>query len=448
MTTAYLVTSALLVLTVAAVRHHRSSVSVPVLIMLLAAAGWNLARADRGAVDPAPSVTVAINVVFVQITAASFYVATRRLVYGRWRMSGWFWALAIGVSTATFIGMLPSVGLTTGEDYYASPVYVVHLAYSFALFGAGILTLSSRQHDPSPHVRRVVSAVQLGALLVLTLQVLYPSLTPLAVAATAMVMVWTTGHVGEWSRSASRAGRLLDSIGVFILVVDRSGRLQDWNGPAASLLRLKGHTARRDLDVAAALGMSMPFLDESTVTLQIEGGELRTSLSVHPVDPLSRTSDRVLMFRPVRSSVESSSFPTVSGALKGHDPATQTLGRKAAVDQLRAAAEEGQRVLRLDIKPRTPRRADEVMFLMARRMEARAAERGWTETEWARLDTWTFVTPILDAHFEAIPAHVVVEDLGVDMVVSFFEPLPDESAADFVRRVSADEYDHNSAQNS
>src|SRR5690606_8571135 len=100
----------------------------------------------------------------------------------------------------------------------------------------------------------------------------------------------------------------------------------------------------------------------------------------------------------VRSSVESSSFPTISGALKGHDPATQTLGRKAALEQLRIAVQENRRILRLDITPRTPRRADEVMFLMARRMEARAAERGWPDAEWARLDTWTFVTPMLDPH--------------------------------------------------
>ncbi|MTB89522.1 hypothetical protein H9L21_14915 [Aeromicrobium senzhongii] len=446
MTTVYLVTSALMVLTIAAVRHHRSSVSVPVTIMLLAIAGWNLVRADRGPIDPTPSIAVAINVVFVQITAAAFYVATRRLVQGRWHMPRWFWAVAIAFGTASFVGMLPSVGLTTGDAYYASPVYVMHLAYSFALFGGGVLTLNSRQHDPSPHVRHVVMAVQVGTLSVLTAQVLFPGFTPLAVATMAMVMAWTTGHVAAWSRSASRAGRLLDSIGVFIFVIDRAGRLQDWNGPAASLLRLTGHTAEQGLHVSSALAMSVPFLDESTVTLPIEGGELRTAVTVHPVDPLARGSDRVVMLRPVRSTVESSSFPAVSGALKGHDPATQTLGRKAALEMLRIAAVEGRQMLRIDVVPRTPRRADDVMFLVARRMEARATERGWLDVPWARLDTWTLIAPMLDPTFEGVPARIPLDDLGLDMLVSFHRPAAAEPPEAFVRRMTEEGLNRDSAQ--
>lgn len=448
MTAAYLVTTAVLLLSALAVRHHRPSVSVPVVIMVLAAAGWNLARAVRGPDDPEPSVIVAVNVVLVQVCAAAFYVMARRLVHGRWSPSVWVWVAAVAFATASFVGMLPAVGITDGDLYYASPVYVVHLAYTFALLGGGVLTISTRQHDPSRHVRRVVRAVEVAAVFIVTFQVLMPALTPLAVSAVAVVMVWTTGHVGAWSRSASRADRLLDSIGVFIFVVDRAGRLQDWNGPAASLLRLRGQSAARGMELGTALSMPPAFVDGSTVTLQIQGGELRTSLSVHSVDPLSRDSDLVLMFRPVRSSVESSSFPTISGALKGHDPATQTLGRKAALEQLRIAAEEGRRILRLDITPRTPRRADEVMFLMARRMEARAAERGWPEAEWARLDTWTFVTPVLDPQFEGVPAHVEIDDMGVDMMITFHDPVPGESTADFIRRVSTHTYHHDSAQNS
>src|SRR5690606_26192512 len=228
------------------------------------------------------------------------------------------------------------------------------------------------------HVRHVVLAIQCAAVLVLTFQALLPALTSVAVASVALVLVWTTNHVSAWSRSASRAGRLLDSIGVFIFVVDRAGMLQDWNGPAASLLRMTGHTAAHGLNLNSAFSMPVPFVDDSTVTLHIQGGELRTSVSVHAVDPLKRDSDRVLMLRPVRSSVESSSFPTVSGALKGHDPATQTLGRKAALEQLHTAAVEGKQVLHLEVIPRTSRRPDEAMFLMARRMEARAAEYGYS----------------------------------------------------------------------
>ncbi|GAA3539090.1 hypothetical protein AFL01nite_29680 [Aeromicrobium flavum] len=446
MTGVYVVTAVLVLLSVPLIRHHRSAVSVPVTIMVLSVAGWNLARAVRGPEDTEPSLIVAVNVLLCQICAASFYVAARRLVHGRWNPPVWVWLVPVTVGAATFLGMLPRFGITDTDPYYGSPVFVAHLAYTFALLGAGVLTLSTRQHDSSRHVRRAVVAIQGGAVLVLTFQALLPELTSLAVAVVALVMVWSTNYVKAWSRSASRADRLLDSIGVFIFVVDRQGMLQDWNGPAASLLRLTGHTAAHGLDLNDALGMPVPFVDESSVTLRIQGGELRTAVSVHAVDPLSLDSDRVLMFRPVRSSVESSSFPTVSGALKGHDPATQTLGRKAALEQLRTAAVEGKQVLRVDVVPRTARRADEAMFLMARRMEARSEEFGYSNMPWARLDTWTLILVLVDPTYEGVPSRVPIDDVGVELVVSYLRPAAAESPEAFVQRVSAQHYDRDSAQ--
>lgn len=447
MTAAYLVTSALLVLSVLAVRHHRPSVSVPVVVLVLATAAWNVMRAVRGPGDTEPSVLVAANIVVVQACAVAFYVACRRLVHGRWLVSPWLWIGAVWIAAVCFIGMVPAVGITDGDHYYDSPVYVVHLAYSLTLLGGGVLTLSTRQHDPSRHVRRVVVAAEVAAVLVITFQVLRPTLTPLAISGMAFVMVWTTSHIAAWSRSASRADRLMDSIGVFIFVIDRGGMLQDWNGPAASLLRLMGRTASHGMDLAQALSMPSHFSDGSTVILHVQGAELRTALSVHAVDPLTRGGDLVLMFRPVRSSLESSSFPTVSGALKGHDPATQTLGRKAALEAVRAAAADGTPVIRLVVSPRGPRRADEAMFLIARRMEARAADRGFPDVEWARLDTWTFVSPLLDESFDVVPATVPVDDLDLDMEVTLHEPAPGESPAAFVRRVS-DDYGRDTAHGS
>lgn len=448
MTGVYLATTVLLVLSVAVVRHRKPAVSIPVVVTVLAVAAWNLARADRGPDDPDPSVMVALNVVAVQVCAASFFLACRRLVHGRWHVPLWMWIVAVLFGAASFVGMLPAIGITDGEMYYDSPVYVIHLAYTFALLGGGVLSLSSRQHDSSPHVRHVVRTIQAIAVFVVTFQVLMPALTSLAVAAAALTLVWTTGHIEAWSRSASRADRLFDSIGVFIFVVDREGRLQDWNGPAASLLKLMGQTASREMDLKEALGRPSSFTDGATVTLSVQGGELRTSLSVHSVSPLVRDSDRVLMFRPVRTSLESSSFPTISGALKGHDPATQTLGRKAALEMLRVAANNGARVVRIDVTPRSERHADQLMFLMARRLEAYAAEQGWHDVEWARLDRWAFVSPVIDPNFAGEPLAVAVDDLDLDLSVRTYAPLPREAAADFTRRVCPDSYSGNTAHGS
>lgn len=448
MTTAYLVTTAVLLLSVLAVRHHRPPVSVPVVILVLAVAAWNLLRAVRGPDDFEPSVLVAVNVVVVQISAVAFFVAARRLVHGRWVVPAWLWLVAASIAALSFAGMVPAVGITDGAHYYDSPVYAVHLIYTFGLLGAGVLTLSTRQHDPSRHVRRVVIAAEIAALFVVSFQVLVPALTPLAIAAICLVLVWTTSHVGAWSRSASRADRLMNSLGVFIFVIDRAGRLQDWNGPAASLLRLMGRTASHGMDLTVALSMPPRFVDGSTVTLFIQGGELRTSLTVHSVNPRARDGDLVLMFRPVRSSVEGSSFPTVSGALKGHDPGTQALGRKAALEMLKAVASRGGTVIRLVITPRNQHRSDEVMFLVARRMEARAAEAGFADVEWARLDTWTFVTELLEHEFDAVPALVPLDDLRVDMEVTLHTPLPGESSAAFIRRVSDGAYGRDTAHGS
>lgn len=439
MTVAYLCVSALLVLAIATVRHRRPALSVPVVVLLLATAGWNVARAYRGPHDTEPSLAVALNVLMVELCAIAFFVVCRRLVHGRWRPPASLWIALVWFCTLVFIGMLPAVGITTGPDYATSPVFVAHLVFSFAFLGGAILVLSVRQHDQSRHVRRFVAAAEASALLLVTFQVVLPAFTSLAAAAIALLTAWTTSHSAAWSRSASRADRLLDSIGVFIFVVDRDGVVQDWNGPAASLLELSGTRARRGLDLAEALGLVQPFIDGAHVDVEIEHGSLRTAVSVHEVDPLKADSDQVVMFRPVRSSVESSSFPTVSGALKGHDPATQTLGRKAALDILDEAVRAGSPILRFVATPRSDRRPDDLMFLLARRIESRAAEEGWDRGyELARLDTWTFVGPLLEPD-RAVEGRAHYDDLGIEMAIAVLRPAPHESTAEFARRVTSDD---------
>lgn len=438
MTVAYVSVAALLVLSIAAVRHGRPAISVPAVIMVLATAGWNVARAFRGPEDHAPSVLAAISIVMVEIATISFFVLCRRLVHGRWRGPAWMWIAMVWWGTAMFLGMLPTMGIVSGEtDYRDSPVFLAHLVYSFGFLGTAVLTLNLRQHDQSRHVRRFVVSTEVTALLLVALQMVTPALTSIVAATMALLAVWTTAHPGAWSRSASRADRLLDSIGVFIFVIDREGLLRDWNGPAASLLELRGIRAKRGLRLANALGTEPTFVDGMTVSLEIEHGTLRTALSVHQVDPLARNSDEVLMFRPVRSSVESSSFPVVSGELLGHDPATQTLGRKAALDLLQKAADEGSAVLRLEITSRVDRRPDELMFLLARRIEARSEEEGHPDMVLARLDTWTFVGPML-APDRLVGTQARYEDLGIDVNLSVHRRGASESPAAFIRRVAED----------
>lgn len=436
MDAAYLATAALLVLAILGVRHTRPSVSIPVVVLLLGAAGWNAVRWYRGPGDDDPSLAVAINVALVQVCAAMLYLTSRRLVRGRWKVPVWLWVVFGLILVLTFVGMLPQVGITDGERYQTSPVFLIHLAYSFGLLGAAVMRLSARQHDRSDHVRQCVLAAEVFALFVLTTQATLPDVTPFAVAVISLLMIWPTRRISEWSRSASRASRLLDSIGVFIFVVDREGRLQEWNGNAASLLELMGVTPEHGLDLGAALKIAPPFVDAQDVPLSVKDGMMRVSVTVHEVSPLAKDSDLVLMFRPVRTSVETSRFPAVSGALSGHDPATQTLGRKAALDQVQRAAENGRRIVRIDVSPVSTRRADDVMFVIARRLEARATEEAWPIEPIARLDTWSFVTTVTDQHAGAVPMSVVVDDLGVEVSSTPFTVRADESPAEFARRVS------------
>ena len=213
--------------------------------------------------------------------------------------------------------MLPVFGITTGDTYYTSWAFVVHLIYCFTLLGLGGFTLMTRQHDPSKHVRHYIAGTEICLVILLALQMTLPDLAPLATVPMGLLAVWTTGHIPEWSRSSARADRLVDSIGVFILVVDSNGELLDWNGPAASLLALSGVTAEQGLDIHKTLGVKPPFHDNTVVELPASGGLLRTTMTVHRVDPTSLEHDLVLMLRPLNSSMDSSSFPQVSGALAG-----------------------------------------------------------------------------------------------------------------------------------
>src|SRR5690606_34634354 len=96
----------------------------------------------------------------------------------------------------------------------------------------------------------------------------------------------------------------------------------------------------------------------------------------------------------------------------------------------------GRRVLRVDVVSATARRADDVMFILARRMEALGEEESWPILPWARLDTWSYVTTELDPHTGAIPMSVRVDDVDLEITCTPFSGRQEEAAAEFTRRVS------------
>ncbi len=436
MSVIHLTATAVLVLSLVFIRWRRPQVALAVLFMVLGGAGWNLIRGIRPADDFEPGLLSAVNIFFVQVAVVAFYVTSRRLVHGRWRASWIWWAGVSLIAVIAGLSIMPQFGITSGETYHTSPAFVVHLVYCFAVLGLAGYNLTTRQSDPSHHVRTYIIGTEVSIVVLLALQMTLPTLAPLATVPIGLLSVWTTGHINEWSRSGARALRLIDSIGVFILVVDGNGKLLDWNGPAASLLELTGTVAEQELDVYQALGIKEPFADNSIVEVRVSGGMLRTTMTVHRLDPLSIDHDVVLMLRPLNSSVESSEFPRVSGALSGHDPATQTLCRRAALEEIRGAARDNAQVIRVDVRGAASSRADDVMFVVARRLESRVADRNWPELNWARLDTWTFVGVLAkDLPDRVLPMKVEVADLAVTLDIVGYEMRSGEAEADFVNRV-------------
>ncbi|HPU13412.1 MAG TPA: hypothetical protein PLQ19_06440 [Aeromicrobium sp.] len=438
MSVVQLAAAAILAISVLFIRWRRPQLALTVMLMILAAIGWNLIRGFREPGDFSPGILTALNVMCVQAASVMFFATCRRLVHGRWRASFLWWAGVTVFAILCGLSMLPVFGITTGESYYTSWAFVVHLIYCFVLLGLGAFTLMTRQHDPSNHVRRYIAGTEICLVVLLALQMTLPDLAPLAKVPLGLLAVWTTGHVPEWSRSSARADRLVDSIGVFILVVDSDGLLLDWNGPAASLLALSGITAEQGLDIHKTLGVKPPFNDNSIVELTASGGLLRTTMTVHRVDPTSLDHDLVLMLRPLNSSMESSSFPPVSGVLAGYDPATQTLCRRTAMEEIRTAADNNSQIIRVDVRSAASDRADDLMFVVARRLEARAADLGWPDMQWARLDTWTFIGVLTNDHSVAVmPPQVEVTDLGVSLRISAIVPTAEEPCSSFVQRVLA-----------
>ena len=76
MTVAYVCVAALLVLSIAAVRHGRPAISVPAVILVLATAGWNVTRAFRGPEDHEPSTIATVSILMGEIAVVARRAAT------------------------------------------------------------------------------------------------------------------------------------------------------------------------------------------------------------------------------------------------------------------------------------------------------------------------------------------------------------------------------------
>lgn len=420
---------------------RRSVAGLPIAALCLAAAFWSIGAAWAASTTQVNPGANAMILAGVSWAAAAAYVAARRLVSGNW-------PIPLPIATAfivepILIVLARAVWLRdlTSAEFRGSLPFVVHAAYCFALLLGVILTLNARQRDPVRRVRIFVLISQVQVISIIALEVAASEQTQFLVVLSGLFAVWVARHPNDWSTSAARADSLLNSIGVFLFVFDRHGQLRDWNGNADRLVELiTGDRPNRELTSTQILGRTLPFEDGEQIDLEFSGGRMRTSAHIHQVDPTSRSrrSDWVVMLRPVRSSVNQSSFPSISGELTGYDPATQTLNRRGVIELLRAAADTGDAVVRVDVLPSDRSARDDVtMFVLARRLESM-----FPSTQWGRLATWAFVGVFDVSAGHAATQLIDVEtptSLGLAATVSAAVCIPSagEDPPDFVQRVAA-----------
>lgn len=416
-----------------------SAAARPIAILCLAAALWSAGAAWNYA-EPGPNASAnACILAAAASAAAAAFVAAQRLVSGRWSIPTLVTIVFfIEPIVIVFVRLVVFPDLTSAEFRRTVP-FIVHAAYCFALLLSVILTLNIRQRHPQRRVRIFVLMSQVLVIAIIAMEVSASEQTQFVLVLAALFAVWVARHPEDWSTSRARADSLLNDIGVFLFVFDHLGRLKDWNGPADRLIELiTGQRPQGELTAAEILGRPLPFEDGEPIDLNLVGGRMRTSAHIHRVDPTSRTgrSDWVVMLRPVRSSVSTSSFPSISGALAGHDPATQTLNQRETIELLRAATTSRHAAVRVDVLPADAQaREDETMFVVARRLEMM-----FPSVRWGRLADWAFVAVFRPA--QAQQAKLLIDDeaqtaLGLDASVAttICVPTPGEDAERFVRRV-------------
>lgn len=366
----------------------RVKLRVPAAVLCFSIAGWTVGGALQGPDGPPTYPSLAILLFSVAMTAGWGYILMRKLL-----LNDIATPLPHFVIILTFpfvIGVVTwfGIGIPDLADWRLSPTYIVQAVYIYGHFGAMALTMSHRHNDPSRRIRYSLLATTGLIVVALIVETLAYQNTAYVAVVLAFTAAWAARWPASWWQAPVNADELLESIGVFLFVIDDEGRLRKWNTTAANLVEaLAPHTKlQRGLYVEKLLGVSLPLRDGTVVEFQLGGGVLRTECHTHEI-PLgsghNTTTERVLMLRPLKSRVTSSRLATPSGELPGYDPVTQTLSRRSIMERLESA----DVAIRLEFRPTIKAvLVDEVMFVVARRLES-----AFAGIEWGRVDPWAFV---------------------------------------------------------
>lgn len=372
--------------------------TVPMLFLCAGTLIWTVSAHVRNAADFDTPGVMAFVFLGVAISASSGYVVVSRLVNARFQLPGLLLAAVVLVPLFTFLSTWFAWGLDDFTGYRSGPVFLVHAVFSFGFLAAMVVALSQRQYHRSSRVRAYVRVIQSLVVLIVVLEVAQSPYTHIVLTACVVVAVRAVRQSEEWWRAPVSADDLLDSIGVFLFVFDGNGLLRQWNSTADQLIRTvsPGVSLAPGTSAEDVLGRAVPFHDGTFVEFTIGGAVLGTVGHTHTIDNLTDSDgpDLVVMLRPVQSGLSPKALTTPSGALVGHDPRTQTVSRRATLDLLSMA----QAAIRIDVCPTSDKvLVDEVMFVVARRLEAT-----FGDTEWGRVDAWSFVAATTAAQAEHV----------------------------------------------
>lgn len=418
----------------------RVKLRIPTAMVCFSIAGWVTAGSLQGPEGPPSYASLALLLGAVAMTAGWAYILMRKLLENDAEIPLPHFLIILTfpiiITSVTWFG----IGMSQLDGWRLSPTYVVQAIYIYGHFGAMALTMAKRQGDPSRRIR--YSLIATTALLVtgIIVETLAYQYTAYVAVVLAFVAAWAARWPAAWWQAPVDADELLESIGVFLFVIDDEGRLRKWNTTAANLVEALAPRTKlqRGLYVEKLLGITLPLRDGAVVEFQLGGGVLRTECNTHeiPMGPGMSAMERVLMMRPLKSRVTSSRLATPSGELPGYDPVTQTLSRRSIMERLESADHS----IRLEFRPTIKAvLVDEVMFVVARRLES-----AFSGIEWGRIDPWAFAVVVSSPEEADTLAHSLLSIDGVPIeygLAVYSQTFVDhryarESGAAFAIRVS------------
>ncbi len=432
---------ALAVLGIAALfQGARVKLRLPTAFVCFGMSMWVVGGSFLSAEGPESYATLAILLLGVSTTAGSSYVLMRKLLENDVPTPLPHLIVIVLFPILIAIATLFGIGIPVLENWRTSPTYIFQVIFIYGHFSAMFLVATKRQRDPSRRIRTALFVTEIVVLAAVVIETIAPHYTHFAAAPLGFLAAWAARWPAAWWQAPVDADELLESIGVFLFVVDDQGRLRKWNATAANLVEaIAPRTAlQRGLYVEKLLGVTLPTHDGTILEFTLGGGVLRTECQTHeiPMGPGQSTIERVLMLRPLKSRLTSTSLTTPSGELAGYDPETQTLSRRSILDKLEAA----NVAVRLEIQPNIKSvLVDEVMFVIARRLES-----AFEYVEWGRLDSWTFAAAapspedadhLADA-LSSIEGQPIDYGLAVTSKVSIELRFPQENGDSFALRVA------------